>query len=344
MRTRCIATGLLAAFATAARPSTLIAQEVTSAPVETRVPVAGASLYARVVGRGHPVIVLHGGPDFDQSYLLPELDRLANSYRLIYYDQRGRGRSAEGVRPEDVTLASDIDDIDKVRQHFQLDAVTLLGHSWGLVLALEYALRHPEHVSRLILMNPAPASASDFASFRKVYTQEIGADMDRQRAIIASPAYIEGDPAAVTARYRIHFKPALVRPADYERLMTRMQADFYRQGNSGILKARAVEDRLRAETWESPGYDLLPKVSGLRIPTLVLASDHDFIPVEFANHIAQAIPGAKLVVMKGCGHFSYLECPDNVRRALDEFDGRVITAPGSPASDIVFATIWDRKR
>jgi proline iminopeptidase len=145
------------------------------------------------------VIVLHGGPDFDQSHLLPELDRLAKSYRLIYYDQRGRGRSAEGVRPEDVTLASDIDDIDKVRQHFQLDTVTLFGHSWGLVLALEYAVRHPEHVSRLILMNPAPASARDFASFQKVYIQEIGAEMDRQRAIIASPAYREGDPAAVTA-------------------------------------------------------------------------------------------------------------------------------------------------
>lgn len=319
MRTRRIAMGLLVGFATPARPSTLAAQEATSAPIETRIPVARASLYARVVGRGQPVIVLHGGPDFDQSYLLPELDRLANSYRLIYYDQRGRGRSREGIRPGDVTLASDIDDIDKVRQHFQLETVTLLGHSWGVVLALEYAVRHPERVARLILMNPAPASASDFASFRKIYIQEIGGEMDRQRAIIASPAYSEGDPEAVTARYRIHFKPALVRPADYERLMTRMQADFYRQGRGGILLARAVEDRLRAETWERPGYDLLPKVSGLRIPTLVMASDHDFIPVEFADHIAQAIPGAKLVVMKNCGHFSYLECPDEVRRALDDF-------------------------
>jgi proline iminopeptidase len=317
-----MATGVLGALATAAGPSTVIAQEVVSAPVESRVPVAGASLYARVVGRGQPVIVLHGGPDFDQSYLLPELDQLAKSYRLIYYDQRGRGRSAEGVRPEDVTLASDIDDIDKVRQHFQLDTVTLLGHSWGLVLALEYAVRHPEHVSRLVLMNPAPASARDFASFRKVYIREIGAEMDRQSAIIASPAYREGDPAAVTARYRIHFKPALVRLTDYERLMTRMQTDFYRQGAAGIVKARAVEDRLRAETWETPGYDLLPRASELRIPTLVMAGDHDFIPVEFASHIAQAIPGAKLVVMKDCGHFSYLECPDAVRRALDAFDAR----------------------
>jgi len=64
-------------------------------------------LYARTVGHGSPVIVLHGGPDFDHGYLLPELDRWRDRYQLVYYDQRGRGRSAENVRPEAVTLASE---------------------------------------------------------------------------------------------------------------------------------------------------------------------------------------------------------------------------------------------
>src|SRR5215471_12001003 len=133
--------------------------EGNATPRELRIPVGGAELYAREVGRGTAIMVLHGGPDFDHSYLLPELDRLSDSYRLIYYDQRGRGRSAEGVRPEDVTLASDIADMEKVREHFKLGSVVLLGHSWGTVLALEYATRHPERVSRIILLNPAPASA-----------------------------------------------------------------------------------------------------------------------------------------------------------------------------------------
>src|SRR5437764_9702984 len=88
---------------------------------ESRIDVGGAELYAREIGKGTAIIVLHGGPDFDQSYLLPELDRLADTYRLIYYDQRGRGRSGDGVRPEDVSLASDVADIDKVREHFKLD-------------------------------------------------------------------------------------------------------------------------------------------------------------------------------------------------------------------------------
>jgi proline iminopeptidase len=293
--------------------------ERTTDAIESRIPVGNTSLYSRVIGQGQPIIVLHGGPDFDHSYLLPDLDRLKDEFRLIYYDQRGRGRSANNVRPQDVTLASDVDDLDKVRQHFRLDAPVLLGHSWGTVLALEYSLRHPSSVSRLILMNPAPASASDYALLRKSYLEKLGADMDQQRKIMASQAYQSGDPEAVAARYRIHFKIALKRPADYEKLMETMKASFIRQGSEGIVKARGVEDQLMRDTWEMDGYDLLPKLHSLRVPTLVIRGDYDFIPLEVSEHIAQAIPNAKLVTIKECGHFAYLECPKKVRNALDDF-------------------------
>ena len=88
------------------------------------------------------------------------------------------------------------------------------------------------------------------------------------------------------------------------------------------MEARAVEDRLMRDSWQRPGYDLLPKVRAMHIPTLVIVGDHDFIPVDIATHIAEAIPDAKLVVLENCGHFSYLECPDDTRRALDEFETR----------------------
>lgn len=321
MSTRWIVSTVAAVLAAASPSRSVTAQKghAGTAATETRVPAGGASLYARVIGRGQPVIVLHGGPDFDQAYLLPDLDQLSDSYRLIYYDQRGRGKSAEGVRPEDVTLASDLDDIDRVRQHFRLNTPVLLGHSFGAVLALEYALRHPTRLSYLVLMNPAPASASQRAVLRESYLAQLGSDMDRQREIMASAAYKEGDPDAVSARYRIHFEHALARPADYEKLMARMSAGFHSQGKDGILKAWAVEERLYADTWNMPGYDLIPKLRALRIPTLVIAGEADFIPPEIAKQIAQAIPGAKLVTIRECGHFAYLECAVEVRKALSEF-------------------------
>src|SRR5215207_2692404 len=102
---RSLATALLVAAAPSHSASALQAERGTDSS-ELRVPVGGASLHVRTIGRGQPIIVLHGGPDFDYGYLLPELDRFKDAFRLIYYDQRGRGKSSEGVRPEDVTLAS----------------------------------------------------------------------------------------------------------------------------------------------------------------------------------------------------------------------------------------------
>jgi proline iminopeptidase len=285
-------------------------------PREGRVPVGKADLYSREIGQGPPMIVLHGGPDFDHRYLVPDLDRLADSFRLIYYDQRGRGRSGDRVQPEDVTLESEIGDLDTVRRHFGLGSPAILGHSWGTVLALEYAIRHPDRVSRLILMNPAPASKDDFVLFRKERRERLGGDLDQLKAMSSTIGYQEGDPDAVAAYYRIHFKAALARPEQLEKVITSLRASFTREG---ILKAREIENRLMDETWLANQYDLLPKLERLSIPTLVIYGDHDFIPAECASHIARAIPKAHLATLKDCGHFSYLECPDAVRKEIQGF-------------------------
>ena len=320
MKATCAALAALLAVATSTGSPAARQRGPAASPQESRVPTGTTSLYARDIGRGQPFLVLHGGPDFDHGYLLPDLDRLAEAFRLIYYDQRGRGRSADGVRAEDVTLASDVEDVDRVREHFQLASTGLLGHSWGAVLALEYALRHPDRVSHLILMNPAPASASDVADLRRYYLEKLGsAEMSRQRALVQSAAYQQGDPDVVAARYRIHFKPALKRAEHYEKLMATMKSGFVAQGKQGNVKARAVEDRLMHDTWELPGYDLMPRLASLRMPTLVIWGDYDFIPVGTPTHIAHAIAGSRLVTLKDCGHFAYLECPSAVRAALDEF-------------------------
>jgi proline iminopeptidase len=312
-----------AIFALSLTTPIIIAQEPSGLNArEGRVPAGNGSLYARDIGQGPPAIVLHGGPDFDTAYLLPTLDRLADIFRLVYYDQRGRGKSADGVQPDDVSLATDVEDIERVRQHFGLEAPTLLGHSWGTVLALEYALRYPTRVSRLILMNPAPASAADAALLRKAHTTQLGDQMERQRAIMTGRAYREADPDTVAERYRIHFAHALAKPEHYEALMRAMRAAFIAQGATGILKARAVEDRLMADTWQRPSYDLMPRLASLRIPTLVLWGDRDFIPREISEHLIGSLPQARLVTLVECGHFAYLECPADVRRALQDFARR----------------------
>jgi proline iminopeptidase len=270
---------------------------------EGHVPVDGTRLYYRVLGGGPPMIVLHGGPNLDHAYLLPELDRLAESFRLVYYDQRGRGRSSGEVEG----LRSEMDDLDRVRRHFGLDSVALLGHSWGALLAMEYATRHPDRVSQLVLANAAPGSADGFRAFREnLRRTRPPEDTAQLKEIAASAAYRAGELDAEDAFNRIYFRPTLGRPEQLEALVARLRTHFT---PPSVLAGRAIAQRLHEETADAPGYDLTPRLRALEIPALVLHGEHDFIPVALAARIAKAMPRARLVVLERCGHFAYLERP-----------------------------------
>ncbi|HTO93817.1 MAG TPA: alpha/beta fold hydrolase [Bacteroidota bacterium] len=284
---------------------------------EGYVPVKGARLFFRETGSGPPIIVIHGGPDFDMNYLLPDMDRLAGRFHLVYYDQRGRGKSAAGVRPEDVSLESEVSDLDTLRKFLHLKEFVLLGHSWGGVLAAAYAARHPGAVSRLILLNTAPLTHDDFLLLRAAFSaRRPPADATQMRAIASGEAFRMGNADTVAAYYRLHFRMTVRDTAILARLVQNLGRGFT---PDGILKARAIEDRLRGETWLDTAYDALRPLSALPIPTLVMHGDYDFIPVECAAHAARVMPGARLVVLKECGHFAYMEKPEEVRREITNF-------------------------
>jgi proline iminopeptidase len=288
-----------------------------SVPRAGYVPVDNAALFYREIGQGQPIIILHGGPDFDHRYLLPDMDRLSDSYRLIYYDQRGRGKSVVGaVQPEDINHHSEIQDLEDLRKYLQLDTVAVLGHSYGGVLAMFYAIQQPARVSHLILMNTAPASHEDLLLLRQELSKRFAIHADKLNALKSSPEYAAGDPDTVAEYYRLRFSTTIIQPEHLDILMRQMRLSFT---NASVLQARVIEEHLYEETWYSEAYDLFPKLKQLNLPTLVIHGDNDFIPVECAVHVAQAVPGADFALLKDCGHFAYLEAPDEVRSALADF-------------------------
>jgi proline iminopeptidase len=277
--------------------------------------INGMDLFVRVVGEGRPIVVLHGGAEFDHTYFLPELDRLADSFRLVYYDQRGRGRSAAGVRPEDVTLASEIEDVDAVRREAGHEHVAVLGHSWGGLLAAEYAIRHPERVSHLILLDTVPLSEAGARRLREHLGRvRTPAEIEALEALRASEQYRSGALDADAEYLRIHFRPT-VPPQLLDELVGRLRRHFTPET---VVTAREIDHHLFDETLLAVGYDLLPALRRLEVPTLVLHGSEDFIPVPIAEEIAAAVPGARLAVLPDCGHFTYLERPDEVHQHVAE--------------------------
>jgi len=238
---------------------------------------------------------------------------------FIYYDQLGCGNSDN---PKDTSLwdlPRFVEEVEQVRTALHLDKNNfyLLGHSWGGVLAMEYAIRYPDRVSHLLLMNTAPASRADYLLLLRELPQKRGhGDIEKMKALAASAEYAEGDLEADAEYYRIHFRATLRQSEQIERVVRSLRLSLTPEG---ILKSRRIEARLYDETWLLEDYNLLPQLERLRIPTLIIHGDHDHIPGECAAHIAQAISGSRLVVLEDCGHFSYLERPEEVRQEITEF-------------------------
>jgi len=286
-------------------------------PRQGVIPVRDAELFYRDIGQGQPIIILHGGIVLDHTYFLPDMDRLSDSYHLIYYDQRGRGKSIGDTA--NISIQTEMEDLDGLRQNFGLGSVAVLGHSWGAHLAMEYALGHPQHVSHLILTSTAAASRADNELVSQEWGKRLVPHEDRLTALQASSRYKEGDPTALAEEYRIELSTTIKQPEHLNRVNLSFDLSFAAFTKESVLRGRAIAERLVQETWPREEFDILPRLKQLHKPTLIIHGDDDFVPVEVAAHVARAVPDARFVLLKDCGHFSYVEAAEEFHEAVDAF-------------------------
>jgi proline iminopeptidase len=273
-------------------------------PEETRTrAVRGVDLFERRIGSGAPAVVLHGGPGAHHDYLLPGFDALADGHQLIYYDQRGGGRSPV-PRETPVGWREHVADLEELRQLWGFDRLTLVGYSWGGLLALLYASEFPGRVERLGLVSPAPAWRAARDEFEARFARRnLSPDLQAQRAALRQSGLRERDPAAYTKRvFELSVAPY-----------------FYDPERARELTPFRVTGRTQQEVWDSLGdYDLRPALSALAIPATVLHGDSDAIPIETAREVAQLL-GAEFHRLPRCGHVPYVEAFQDFVRLLNAF-------------------------
>jgi proline iminopeptidase len=245
---------------------------------------------------------MHGGLGVDHTYLSPGLDPLGETLQLVYYDHRGHGRSG---RPpiETLTFERLCADADALRAHLGADQVTVLGHSYGGFIALEYALRYPARVRSLLLVDTAPA----FDYLEEVMTLARGKGATEEMLI------------AVTR--------SAVNDADLERTLQLIAPLYYHH-----FDATRAEQQLAQTIYNAAAgargdellvtYDVTSRLGEIGAPTLVIVGRDDFIaPLSQAHRLREGIPGAELVVVDHSGHYPFVEEPDaffgSVRAWLD---------------------------
>ena len=272
-------------------------------------------VYYRLVGTGEDtIIVLHGGPGFTQDYLAADLERLAVQHALLFYDQRGAGKSTLVTDSAKLAGPRFAEDIEALRRHFALSQVTLLGHSWGSGVAVLYAERYPDHVGQMILVGSMPPTAKGLiAGFTAMAAAR---DTGETRRMNEAMAARETDPANkdyCLTYYRIWFRPFFVDSA----AMGRSKGDFCAgTPESRTNKMKSVDKY----TFASIGnYDFRPVLRKTNARTLVIHGSEDVLPAEDARQYARLLPNSRFLLFNGAGHFMYLEAPDQFFAAVNQF-------------------------
>ena len=274
----------------------------------------GVKLYYRVLGSGsEPVVLIHGGPGFTSDYLADDLTPIARNHSVLVYDQRGIGRSTLVRDSTGLAAQRYVEDLEAIRKHLGLEKLTLLGHSWGAAPAALYAMQFPERVRRMILVGTIPAERSRFVrAFQAMAAARDSATLRRMAELSRIRQANPDDRAVCREYYQLWFTPFFGAREAASRMKGNVCA-----GSSESLKNKQNVDRF---TFASLGnWDWTMSLSRAAVPTLIIHGELDPLPIEDARKWAAAMPNARLLELKGIGHFPYVEAPEVFFAAVAQF-------------------------
>ncbi len=258
------------------------------------------------------ILVLHGGPGADHRYLLPQMLRLAEHYDLLFYDQRGGGQSTADPQ-QLVTWHTQVEDLAQVIAEFGLVRPTIVGYSWGGLLAMLYAA---ESLTGDVSRAPGRLALIDPASISRAFRAEFEAEFARR----SNSEYVQTERAALTASGVRTTDPAAYRQRAFELSVAGYFADPRKARD---LTPFRVSGRVQQTVWKSlDDYDLTPALAQVRaqlgLPVLVVHGREDPIPLASSVAATEAL-AAELVIIEHCGHVPYVENPAPLFEALERF-------------------------
>ena len=260
--------------------------------------------------REKPVLLmLHGGPGADHSIYRPAYSALADIAQIVYLDHRGNGRSEDGPR-ESWNLAQWGDDVRAFCDALGIVDPIVLGASFGGMVALAYATRHPGHPSKLVLISTEAAGGSyrerRVALFERFGGPEVGALARRRFLQPEAPLDQEAREAwmrlAMPVYTRIPRDPNMARRA--------------------ISRPEVVLHWFAKPGGESDNFNMFPELDRIRCPTLVIGGEDDPMhPIESQADLAAALPPSLVQFERfsDCGHGVVPDAPERAMALLREF-------------------------
>lgn len=280
-----------------------------------------ARLFYRVIGSAADTIVaIHGGPGMDLESIYGDFLPLAERHTVIFYDQRGGGRSTLPRDTSTLNATQQIADLEAVRAHFGLAKLTLVAHSYGPLLAATYSIAHPDRVARMVFFGPVPPRRGDFWQRfgRSVQTR---LDSAQLRSMAAANRRMHDTTSGAEAQrqgcrdyWTIGVRPRLAEP---DRRPAAIHADLCATDVRGIHYGLSRSNPAIMASYGD--WDLRAALRTVSAPTLVVHGEEESIPMDLVQEWATALPHATLLRVPRAAHFAYAERPELVWPAVERF-------------------------
>jgi proline iminopeptidase len=284
----------------------------------------GVLIYYKVVGHGAPLMIVHGGPGASHDYFLPYLMTLARTNKIIFIDERGSGRSERLEDASKYTVENMVEDVEAVRQALNLGKISLMGHSYGGVLAQAYAFKYQKNLTHLILGSTFHSTSAMNAVLANEKQQMPTEKRERLEALERAGLFGNGK-SWEKGRYLTEYAelawgdgyfPFLYQrhpDPNYDPLAgnTTNSWDLYREmwGSHGEF---VIDGNLKS-------VEYADRLSSIHVPTLVICGDHDESDPSLSKTMHEKIAGSKLIIIPQAGHLVFVDQPNLYFKAIDDF-------------------------
>jgi len=283
----------------------------------------GVMIYYLALGRGEPLMIVHGGPGASHGYFLPYLLPLARHNRVIFIDERGSGRSQQLENRAEYTVENMVEDVEAVRRALNLGKITLLGHSYGGALAQAYALKYQQNLSHLILASTWSSSAALNKIFERM-KQNMSPELRERIARLEGAGLFGHGKDYQKNRYTDEYMIAAWGEGYFPYVYHNRPDPNYDPIDNGKMSWE-----LYREMWGEHGEFIIDgnlksveytdRLASIRVPTLIVVGEHDECDPSLSQAMQEKIAGSKLVILPKAGHMTFVDQTGMFISAVSDF-------------------------
>lgn len=260
-------------------------------------------LHINIVGDGEAIVFLHGGPGSEHRFFLPHVLPLSQKFKLVFYDQRGCGKSEPSINNQ-YSMEDEVKALELLRKELKLEKINLFGESWGSMLALLYATTYPERVNKILLTAAIGVTAEGFTTFGEELEKRLSEE-DKVKLSNLEDSLKRGD-SSIEEIFRI-----------LDRYYVYSEESLKRKEKTSINTN--VNNNIGKDILDN--YDLTNRLDEIKnIPILIVQGSHDILtPNLIKKLLLKHIPHAELIEIEKCGHWALVEKTDEINKIADEF-------------------------